>query len=105
MQILTKDEKENLLNLCAEKWIQYCGVSRSYRTLYWDIALSVVADCEVFEEYIKSFPYGKESLNYDVTKCDIPCYKNAKNEEVKNLTQIDKEIFLKGYELLVLTIQ
>ena len=103
MSFLTKNEKENLLNLCAKKWIEYCGISKSYRTIYWDIALSVVVDFELFEEYIKKFPYGEESLDYDISYCDIQCYKNIKNEEVKNLIQDDMDIFLQGYKLLIST--
>jgi len=104
MSVLTKNEKENLLNLCAKKWIEYCGISKGYRTIYWDIALTVVVDFKLFEEYIKKFPYGKESLDYDISYCDIECYESIKNEEIKNLIQDDRDIFLKGYKLLILNI-
>ena len=104
MSVLTENEKDKLLNLCAKKWIEYCGVSSGHRTLYWDIAFSVVVDCKIFEEYIKKFPYGKESLKYNVSDCSKQCYENVKNEEIKYLTQNDKDVFLKGYELFISTL-
>jgi len=96
-------EIEDILILCAKKWIEYCGVSKSYRTIYWDIASAILEDSALFENYIKSLPYGEESLNYDISYCDVECYESIKNEEINNLTKDDKDIFLKGYKLLIST--
>jgi hypothetical protein len=100
---LTKIERENILVLCAKKWIEYCGISKSYRTIYWDIALTILENSALFENYIKNFPYGEESLNYDISDCDVECYETIKNEEIKKLTKNDKDVFLKGYKLLIST--
>jgi len=104
LNILFKDsetEIDKLLNLCAQKWIEYCGVSLSKRTLYWDIALSLCKKKEVFEDYILSYSEGKESLAYDVCICNDQCYEDIKRGELSLLEENKKILLLFGYNILI----
>ena len=88
-------------DVCAKKWIEYCGISISSRTLYWDIAYSVCQEIEVFEEYILSYSDGRESLDYDVCICDDECYEYIKNRELSLWEENEKVLLLFGYEILI----
>lgn len=99
---MPKTDKKSILQLCAKKWIAYCGLSLSARTLYWDIALAVCKETEIFEHYILSYEYGKGSLDYDISPtADLNFYEQIKNQELQCLTQEEIEIFMCGYNFLV----
>jgi hypothetical protein len=99
---LNQNEIDDILNLCAKKWCEYCGISIGIRTLYWDIAIKLCNDTDIFESYIKKQPDGMESLTYDIScEYNIKFYTDCKDEEIENLNQIEKDIFLKGYENLI----
>jgi len=99
---LQKTDTDSILQLCTKKWIDNCGVSLSTRTLYWDIALAVCKDPEIFKHYILSYEYGKESLEYDISpSSDLTFYEAIKNQELQDLTQKEIEIFMSGYNFLM----
>ena len=99
-------EVDSILKLCAFKWVEYCGISRSCRTIYWDIAITLCGDSKIFERYILSCKYGDESLTYDTSiECSIDFYETLKDYELTHLTKDEQEIFLKGYTALIAEIQ
>jgi hypothetical protein len=97
------DDEDKLLKLCAKKWCEYCGISLSSRTLYWDIAYCICdSNIEKFENYILSNKYGNELLDYDINpNCDLKCYEEIKNKEMLLLTKDEKRLLLFGYNLLI----
>jgi hypothetical protein len=100
-----KKEFDKILNFCAKKWCEYCGLSISCRTLYWDIAMAICTDRKFFEEYILLCEFGDESLNYDIccsTNSDF--YENIKNDEVLQLDEEEKSIFLFSYAIFINTL-
>jgi len=99
-------DMDSILRLCAIKWIEYCGVSVSCRTIYWDIAISLCRDSDIFERYILSYEYGKESLSYDIAcEFSLEFYEDIKNYELKQLTKEEKDTFLEGYKCLIAKIK
>jgi len=99
---LSQNDIDDILNLCAKKWCEYCGLSIGIRTLYWDIAIEICTDTNLFESYIKTQPNGMESLSYDICgEYSILFYSQCKDREIDNLTPIEKSIFLKGYNCLI----
>lgn len=100
--LLNKIEIDSILKLCAIKWIEYCGISISSRTIYWDMAIKICGDSDVFEKYIVSYEYGEESLSYDTSfEYGIEFYENIKEYEFTQLTDEEKNIFIKGYNILI----
>lgn len=66
------------------------------------MALAVCKEPEIFEHYILTYEYGKESLDYDVSPTtDLNFYEHIKNQELQCLTQEEIEIFMCGYNFLV----
>jgi len=100
---IEKTDTNSILQLCAKKWIAYCGLSLSTRTLYWDIALAVCKDPDIFEKsYILSYDGGEESLHYDISPTsNLNFYERIKEQELQCLTQEESKIFMCGYNLLV----
>jgi len=98
-----KEDKmtDKILNLCAKKWVENCGISAGVRALYWDMAWEMLdrenRNISEFEEMIKEI--DKEALAYDIAILDIDDYRNVKEEELEYLTKEEKEIFLKGWEI------
>ena len=89
-----------ILKLCAIKWIKYCGISASCRTIYWDIAINLCKDSNVFEKYILSYEDGEESLKYDISsENSFEFYEDIKDYELKQLSSEEKTIFLQGYNI------
>lgn len=100
--LLNKIEMDSILKLCAIKWIEYCGVSTSCRTIYWDMAINLCEDSNIFEKYILCYEDGEESLNYDTSfEFSFEFYEKIKEYELKQLTQEEENIFLKGYNILI----
>ena len=103
---MTKTEQNALLNLCARIWIEYCGISISCRTLYWDIAMRICDDYKIFENCILSYDYGEESLEYDTClEFNQIFYNNIKEIVVEHLTADEKILFLKGFSVLTSDIE
>jgi len=99
---IQKTDTESILHLCARKWIAYCGLSLSTRTLYWDMALVICREAKVFERYIVSYEDGKESLDYDISSIsDLNFYERIKEKELQCLTEEEHQIFLCGYSFLL----
>ena len=98
---LNNIETDIILKLCAIKWIQYCGISTSCRTIYWDIAINLCEDSSIFEKYILSYENGKESLKYDTSsKASFKFYEDIKDYELRQLNSEEKTIFFRGYNIL-----
>jgi hypothetical protein len=99
---INNEGKVAILNLCAEKWIENCGISVGIRTLYWDIGFKLCKeDYEEFKRYILSKEFGEESLQYDIMPyTDLEFYQEMKDTELQTLPNSKKGLLLKGFEFL-----
>jgi len=105
-----KNSKDDILNLCAEQWIIYCGISKSIRTLYWDIAISLIAfdtRCDnneaiaEFETIVKSCENGTESIKYDIAYLNCDDYIKIKSLALSKLLPKKQKLLNIGFELLL----
>jgi len=90
-----------ILTFCANKWVENCGISAGVRALYWDMAWEVLEtqnrNISEFENLIKEI--DEEALKYDIAILDVDDYKRIKDEELEYLSDEEKEILLKGWEI------
>ena len=92
---------EKIIELCARKWVENCGISAGRRTLYWYMAWEVLArEDRDMDEVMKLIDKIDEEANsYDVIPLSSDDYREIKEFELENLSKEDKEIFLKGWEI------
>ena len=66
------------------------------------MAIELCEDSNVFEKYILSCEDGEESLSYDTSfEFSFEFHENIKDYKLKQLTQEEENIFLKGYNILI----